>query len=150
MREEVLDLLAEICEDDVVKEDLETELFESGLLDSLGFAEFLVDLEDHLRVTGAANERVLKNLEYLAASGRLFEVRTVVVPELFDCEKTVRETARLAASYLGRGNIRYKIIAYRPMGVREAYSHYHVPDQAFLDHLAELARREGMTDVLVV
>ncbi|MFQ9394369.1 MAG: hypothetical protein ACLR2E_10190 [Lachnospiraceae bacterium] len=74
------------------------------------------DLEDHLRVTGAANERVLKNLEYLAASGRLFEVRTVVVPELFDCEKTVRETARLAASYLGRGNIRYKIIAYRPMG----------------------------------
>ena len=47
MREEVLDLLAEICEDDVVKEDLETELFESGLLDSLGFAEFLVDLEDH-------------------------------------------------------------------------------------------------------
>ena len=43
MREEVLDLLAEICEDDVVKEDLETELFESGLLDSLGFAEFLVD-----------------------------------------------------------------------------------------------------------
>ena len=108
------------------------------------------DLEDHLRVTGAANERVLKNLEYLAASGRLFEVLTVVVPELFDCEKTVRETARLAASYLGRGNIRYKIIAYRPMGVREAYSHYHVPDQAFLDHLAELARREGMTDVLVV
>ena len=108
------------------------------------------DLEDHLRVTGAANERVLKNLEYLAASGRLFEVRTVVVPELFDCEKTVRETARLAASYLGRGNIRYKIIAYRPIGVREAYSHYHVPDLAFLDHLAELARREGMTDVLVV
>ena len=108
------------------------------------------DLEDHLRVTGAANERVLKNLEYLAASSRLFEVRTVVVPELFDCEKTVRETARLAASYLGRGNLRYKIIAYRPMGAREAYSHYHVPDQAFLDHLAELARREGMTDVLVV
>lgn len=73
------------------------------------------DLEDIAR-HGAANERVLKNLEYLAASGRLFEVRTVVVPELFDCEKTVRETARLAASYLGRGNIRYKIIAYRPMG----------------------------------
>lgn len=40
MREEVLDLLAEICEDDVVKEDLETELFESGLLDSLGLQSF--------------------------------------------------------------------------------------------------------------
>ena len=42
MENEVLDLLAEICEDDVVKEDLQTELFESGLMDSLGFAEFLV------------------------------------------------------------------------------------------------------------
>ena len=46
MENEVLDLLAEICEDDVVKEDLQTELFESGLMDSLGFAEFLVELED--------------------------------------------------------------------------------------------------------
>ena len=108
------------------------------------------DLEDHLRVTGVSNEMVLKNAEYLAASGKLFEVRTVVVPELFDCEKTVRETARLAASHLAQGNIRYKIIAYRPMGVREAYSHYRVPDKAFLNGLADLARQEGMTDVLIV
>ena len=56
MREEVLDLLAEICEDDVVKEDLETELFESGLLDSLGFAEFLVDLEDHCGIVISPSE----------------------------------------------------------------------------------------------
>lgn len=108
------------------------------------------DLEDHLRVTGVSNEMVLKNAEYLVASGKLFEVRTVVVPELFDCEKTVRETARLAASHLAQGNIRYKIIAYRPMGVREAYSHYRVPDKAFLNGLADLARQEGMTDVLIV
>ena len=56
MREDVLDLLAEICEDDVVKEDLETELFESGLLDSLGFAEFLVDLEDHCGIVISPSE----------------------------------------------------------------------------------------------
>lgn len=37
MEEKILDLLAEICEDDIVKEDLKTELFQSGLLDSLGF-----------------------------------------------------------------------------------------------------------------
>lgn len=108
------------------------------------------NIEDHLRVTGVSNELVLKNAEYLAASGKLFEVRTVVVPELFDCEETVRETARLAAAHLSKGNIRYKIIAYRPMGVREAYSHYHVPDKAFLNGLADLARQEGMTDVLIV
>ncbi|MFR6274261.1 MAG: hypothetical protein ACLUL2_12310 [Blautia sp.] len=32
MEEKILDLLAEICEDDIVKEDLKTELFQSGLL----------------------------------------------------------------------------------------------------------------------
>ena len=56
MREEVLDLLAEICEDDVVKEDLETELFESGLLDSLGFAEFLAGLEEECSIVIAPSE----------------------------------------------------------------------------------------------
>lgn len=56
MREEILDLLAEICEDDVVKEDLQTELFESGLLDSLGFAEFLVELEDQFEIVISPSE----------------------------------------------------------------------------------------------
>ena len=41
MKEEILELLAEICECDDVKDDMDAELFESGLLDSLGFAEFL-------------------------------------------------------------------------------------------------------------
>ncbi len=34
MEEKILDLLADICEDDIVKEDIKTELFQSGLLDS--------------------------------------------------------------------------------------------------------------------
>ncbi|MDO4323130.1 MAG: D-alanine--poly(phosphoribitol) ligase subunit DltC [Lachnospiraceae bacterium] len=56
MREEVLDLLAEICEDDAVKQDLELELFESGLMDSLGFAEFLVELEEQFEIVISPSE----------------------------------------------------------------------------------------------
>lgn len=56
MEQEVLELLAEICEDDVVKEDLQTELFESGLMDSLGFAEFLVELEDQCGIVISPSE----------------------------------------------------------------------------------------------
>ncbi len=56
MREEVLELLAEICEDDGVKEDMELELFESGLMDSLGFAEFLVELEEQLEIVISPSE----------------------------------------------------------------------------------------------
>ena len=48
MEEKILDILEEICEDDVVREDRELDLFEEGLLDSLGVAELLVAIEDRL------------------------------------------------------------------------------------------------------
>lgn len=56
MEEKILDLLAEICEDDIVKENLKTELFQSGLLDSLGFAELLAGLEEECSVVIAPSE----------------------------------------------------------------------------------------------
>ena len=56
MNEKILELLAEICESDEVKDDPELELFESGLLDSLGFAEFLVELEDQFDVVISPSE----------------------------------------------------------------------------------------------
>lgn len=56
MKDQVLEILAEICETDDVKDDLGQELFESGLLDSLGFAEFLVELEDRMDVVISPSE----------------------------------------------------------------------------------------------
>lgn len=56
MNEEILELLAEICESDDVKDELDLELFESGLLDSLGFAEFLVELEDQFDIVISPSE----------------------------------------------------------------------------------------------
>ena len=48
MEEKILDILEEICEDDVIREDKDLDLFEEGLLDSLGVAELLVAIEDQL------------------------------------------------------------------------------------------------------
>ncbi|MBQ1312015.1 MAG: D-alanine--poly(phosphoribitol) ligase subunit 2 [Blautia sp.] len=56
MREKILDILAEVCEDDVVKEDLEMNLFEEGLLDSMGVAQLLMEAEDLLGVVIALTE----------------------------------------------------------------------------------------------
>lgn len=56
MEEKILEILAEACEDDCVKEDLNMELFESDLLDSLGFAELLAGLEEELGVVIAPSE----------------------------------------------------------------------------------------------
>ena len=46
MEEQVLSLLEELCEDEVVREDLDINLRDEGLLDSLGFVEMLVKMEE--------------------------------------------------------------------------------------------------------
>lgn len=46
IKEKALEMLAEICEEDGVKEDPELDLFENELLDSLTVAELLVAIED--------------------------------------------------------------------------------------------------------
>lgn len=56
MKEKILDILAEVCEDDVVKEDLGMDLFEEGLLDSMGVAQLLMETEDELGVVIALTE----------------------------------------------------------------------------------------------
>lgn len=45
VRDRVLDLLVDICDDEVF-EHLDDDLFELGLLDSMGAIELLVDIED--------------------------------------------------------------------------------------------------------
>ena len=77
-------------------------------------------------------------------------MRTVVVPGLFDCEQTVRETARLLRPYLIYGNIRYKLIRYRQIGVREQYAVYQSPSDEVMERLAGIVRGEGLDDVIVI
>ena len=58
MKEKVLDLLEEVCDDDVVREDLDMDLFEEELMDSLAFAELLAMIEDELGVVISPSEVV--------------------------------------------------------------------------------------------
>ena len=46
MEERILEILEEICEDEVVYEDKDITLKEEGLMDSLAFVELLVRLEE--------------------------------------------------------------------------------------------------------
>lgn len=56
MKEKVLDLLEEVCEDDIVREELDLDLFEEDILDSLGFVELLAMIEDELGIVIAPSE----------------------------------------------------------------------------------------------
>ena len=106
------------------------------------------DESEHIKVTGASNEMVLKNAIYLAKIGKLYEVRAVIVPDLYDTERSIRQIGDFLSPYLIYGDIRIKIIAYRPMGVREQYSHYQVPDKEYLSFLADILREKGFNNII--
>ena len=57
MEDRVLEILASFCEEDAVKEDLNIDLFETGLLDSLAFIEMMIELEDAFGITITPSER---------------------------------------------------------------------------------------------
>lgn len=56
MEDKILAILEDICEDSVVRENGDLDLFEEELLDSLGFAELLVNLEDELGIVIGPSE----------------------------------------------------------------------------------------------
>lgn len=49
-KEKVLQVIAEVCEDDVVKEEHDLDIFEAGLIDSFGTVELLVQFEEQLDI----------------------------------------------------------------------------------------------------
>ncbi len=76
MEERVLDLLEEICEDDMVREDLELNLFEEDLLDSLAFTELLVAIEDEFGIVISPSEVERSDVETPAKIIALIRTRS--------------------------------------------------------------------------
>ncbi len=78
-----------------------------------------IDKDEHIRVTGVSNETVLKNLEHLLAKDKLYEVRTVIAPNMNN-EKTVKSVSEII-----KDKCKYKFNAYRKYGVRQEGLEYH-------------------------
>ena len=71
--------------------------------------------EDHQKLCHYDAKMALKNLEYLLSIDKLYEVRTVIFPNTpAQNERTVRYVSQVVAD-----KCYYKIIRYRPFGVRE-------------------------------
>jgi len=104
---------------------------------------------EHVNVTGQGNESVMDNLRFLIESNKLTEVRTVVVPELFDAEETVGKVCETLAGY-SRTDIRYKIIKYRENGVRPEYRSLVPPTDNYLDKLKGMAESYGLSDIVII
>ena len=63
VKEQVLNMLEEICEDDVVREDLDINMKEEGLMDSLAFVEMLVRIEEIFGLSIAPTEVTYEEID---------------------------------------------------------------------------------------
>lgn len=106
------------------------------------------DDDQHRALTGCSSATVIANALKLAKIGKLEEIRTVVVPGYLDNRKTVDEITRALQPY---GSFRYRISAYRPFGVREPYrSQLRSPSREEMEELAQIARSNGFTDIVII
>ena len=92
---------------------------------------------------------VLKNLDYLKKAGKLYEVRTVILP---GNDEENERTVRYVAEHIGDSCF-YKIIRYRPFGVRERFQKLLGEDETdaeYAERFAQLARDLGAVKAYVV
>lgn len=106
------------------------------------------DSKEHLKLTGMDNKAVLENVKFLGDINKLYEVRTVVVPELLNNQYTVDMTSKLLASI--NPEIRYKLIKYRPVGVRPGLVDSYTPSDEEMEALAATAKNNGCTNIVLV
>lgn len=104
------------------------------------------DEDAHIKLTGQSNQTVLANLEYLGSLDKLYEVRTVIVPDFLPNEETVDQVSRVIRHF---PHCRYKLIQFRPFGVRGELSEHQSPSKAYMEQLEALARKNGVQDIIL-
>ena len=103
----------------------------------------------HQELVSYPAEPVLRNLEYLLSAGKLQEVRTIIFPGR---DRENEESVRTVAARIGDA-CDYKIIRYRPYGVRERYQQIlgtETTDAAYAESYAALARSLGAARAYVI
>lgn len=104
--------------------------------------------EEHKRLTGKDNKTVLENVRFLANIDKLYEVRTVIVPEVLENYYNVDNISRLIAEL--NPNTIYKLIKYRPLGVRTNIIQSYTPSDEMMKELYDIAKGKGLKDVVLL
>lgn len=119
------------------------ELCDGVMLDVKSF-----DNSIHNKYIDFDNKHVLSNLDYLASIGKLYEVRTVIVPEIFNNEETVKRVSEIINKY--DPNIRYKLIKFRNLGVRHSLKSHPSPSDKYMDELKNISEKNGCKNIIIV
>ena len=101
------------------------------------------------RLISHPRDMVLKNLDYLLSVGKLYEVRSLIFPGR---DRENEQTVRYVAERI-QDRCFYKIIRYRPYGVREKYQKLlgeFETEKDYAERFAQLARDLGAEKAYVV
>ncbi|MCT4562936.1 MAG: YjjW family glycine radical enzyme activase [Maledivibacter sp.] len=113
----------------------------------------MVDLKsysskEHRLLTGKDNDIVLENIKFLSKLNKLYEIRTVIVPGILDNYYNIDMISRLIVDL--DCEIRYKLIKYRPVGVRTGFVDSYVPSDDMMWELKTLAIQNGCKNVIII
>jgi pyruvate formate lyase activating enzyme len=106
------------------------------------------DNEEHKILTGMGNTTVIENVKYLAKLKKIYEIRTVIVPEVLDNYNNVDKISKFIA--ILDPDIRYKLIRYRQLGVRSEMLNSYTPEDETMKKLEDLAVNNGCRNIVVV
>ena len=105
-------------------------------------------VSDYESISGVHDICVLDKAVFLAERRKLWEVRTTIIPNWMDAFEVVHKTCEAIAAV--DNQVRYKLIKYRPMGVRKAFeASLKIPDDGLMDRLADIVTGYSMTPVVV-
>lgn len=115
---------------------------------------FMLDIKafddaEHENLTGKSNVNVIKNALYLADIGKLDEIRTVLYQGANNFN-TVDSITKLLSKYADKKKIRYKLISYRPFGVRNEYLNLKTVSGCEKEELQKVAEQNGNYEVILI
>jgi len=114
----------------------------------------IMDPEKHEEYTGVPLKRVLENAQIVADSGKPIWIRTPVIPGYTASDENIRSIAKFIVSKL-RNVERYDLLAFNRMctdkyklfGLEYPLKDVDLMTEETMNHLAELARGEGVSNV---
>lgn len=118
-------------------------ILDKVMIDIKGFTE-----EEHNLMVGKTNKNVLENFKFLCELNKIYEVRTVIVPEIVNNEEMVNNISKLISK--NNKNIKYKLIKYRQNGVREDVLKAYSPSDVYMKKLKKICEKNGLVDVVVI
>jgi len=107
-----------------------------------------IDDEEHKALTGASNKLMLQSIHRIAKENKLYEIRTIIIPDVLNNMQNVIGGAELIVKY--DPEIRYKLIKYRQHGVREELLKSASPSNEEMNDLYHVAQRIGCRNILII